>query len=206
MVEQVGDIGADLRVGGEDADVFVDPGGAMVVVARADVAIAADAVGFLANSHCDLGVDFQAEQAIGDMDPRLFEPTGPPDVRGLVESGLELDEHGDLLALFGRLDAGIDDRATAGGAVERDLDGQHVGVVRRLVNELDDRTAERLVRVLNEDIPSSDLGENVDWFVVGLQSWVDNALPLGPAQSRAFDVGDLVERGRVERRSSDVDR
>ena len=89
------------------------------------------------------------------MDPRLLEPTGPPDVRGLVESGLEFDEHGDLLALFGRLDAGIDDRATAGGAVERDLDGQHVGVVRGLVDELDDRAAERLVRVLNEDITSS---------------------------------------------------
>jgi len=74
------------------------------------------------------------------------------------------------------------------------------------VDELDDRAAERLVRVLNEDITSSDLGENVDRFIVGLQSWVDNALPLGPAQSRAFDVGDLVERGRVERRSSDVDR
>ena len=74
------------------------------------------------------------------------------------------------------------------------------------MDELDDRAAERLVRVLDEDITSSDLGENVDRFIVGLQSWVDNALPLGPAQSRAFDVGDLVERGRVERRSSDVDR
>ena len=206
MVEQVGDIGADLRVGGEDADVFVDPGGAVVVVARADMAVAADAVGFLANGHRNLGVDFQTEQAIGDMDPRLFEPTGPPNVRGLVESGLEFDEHGDLLALFGRLDAGIDDRAAAGGAVERDLDGQHVGVVRGLVDELNDRAAERLVRVLNENITSSDLGEDVDRFVAGLQSWVDNALPLGPTQSRAFDVGDLVERGRIERRSSDVDR
>ena len=206
MVEQVGDIGADLRIGGEDADVFVDPGGAMVVVARADVAVAADAIGFLANSHCDLGVDLQAEQAIGDMNPRLFEATGPPDVGGLVEPGLELDEHGDLLALFGRLDAGIDDRAAAGGAVERDLEGQHVGVVRGLVDEPDDRTAERLVRVLDEDITSSDLGENVDRFVVRLHSWVDNALPLGPPQSRAFDVGDLVERGRIERRSSDIDR
>ena len=206
MVEQVGDIGADLRVGGEDADVFVDPGGAMVVVARADVAVAADAIGFLANSHCDLRVNLQAEQAIGDMDPRLFEATGPADVRCLVEPGLELNEHGDLLALFGRLDAGIDDRAAAGGAVERDLDGQHVGVVRGLVDELNDRAAERLVRVLNENITSSDLGEDVDRFVAGLQSWVDNALPLGPTQSRAFDVGDLAERGRIKRRSSDIDR
>ena len=137
------------------------------------------------------------------MDPRLFETTGPADVRCLVEPGLEFDEHGDLLALFGRLDAGIDDRAAAGGAVERDLDGQHVGVVRGLVDELDNRAAERLVRVLDEDISSSDLGENVDRFVVGLQSWVDNALPLGPTQSRASDVGDLAERGRIERRSSD---
>src|SRR6185369_12591418 len=47
-VEQVGQIGPDLRLRGQQADVLVEPGGLRVVVARADVAVAAQPVGLLA--------------------------------------------------------------------------------------------------------------------------------------------------------------
>ena len=49
LVEQAGEVLADLRVGGEQAEVLVEAGGLGVVVAGADVAVAAQPLGLLAD-------------------------------------------------------------------------------------------------------------------------------------------------------------
>ncbi len=48
-----------------------------------------------------------------------------------VEAGLQLDQRRDVLAVLGRLDQGPRDGRVAAGAIERLLDGQHLGIVGR---------------------------------------------------------------------------
>src|SRR4029450_5620670 len=85
VVEQVGQGGADGGVGGEPAEVPLRNGGAGVVVPGADVAVAAHAALLLAHHQGRLGVDLQAREPVGDVDPRFLQAAGPGDVRLLVE-------------------------------------------------------------------------------------------------------------------------
>ena len=117
-----------VGIGGEQADVLVEPGRLGVVVAGADVAVAADPVGLLAHHEQRLGVGLEADEPVDDVHAGLLERAGPADVRRLVEARLELDQDRHLLAPLGRPDQRLDDRAVARGAVERELDGQHLGV------------------------------------------------------------------------------
>ena len=111
-----------------------------VVVAGADVAVAADAVGLLADDEEHLGVRLQADEAVHHVHARFFEHAGPFDVGLFVEARLQLDERDDLLALLGGLDQRAHDRALGpGGAVDRLLDREHVRVGGRLLDELLDR-------------------------------------------------------------------
>ena len=112
VVEQVGEVGAEVGVGGEQAEVFVAVRGLAVVVAGSDVAVPPDAFGFLAHDEQDLGVRLQPHEAVHDVHARFFEDACTFDVRLLVEAGRELDERDDLLALFGGLDQRADDRGS----------------------------------------------------------------------------------------------
>ena len=84
----------------------------------------------------------------------------------LVEAGLDLDQHDDLLAGLGGVDQGTHDRRVAAGAVERLLDGQDVRILGRLLDEALDRRGERLVRVVEQDVALADGGEDVGLLVL----------------------------------------
>jgi hypothetical protein len=84
---------------------------------------------------------------------RLFEGSGPHDVRLLVESSGDLHEHGHLLASLGRPDQGGHHRAVPRGAIQALLDGQDVRVIGSLGHELLDRGRERIVGVMDQDVP-----------------------------------------------------
>ena len=49
-----------------------------------------------------LGVGLQPGDAVDHVAAGVLQPPGPADVAGLVEAGLQLDQHGDLLAVLGR--------------------------------------------------------------------------------------------------------
>ena len=102
VVEEVGEVGAEVGVGGEQPEVFVGGRGLAVVVAGSDVAVAPDAVGFLANDEQHLGVGLQPDQPVHHVHARLFEHAGTFDVRLLVEPRRELDEGDHLHALLRR--------------------------------------------------------------------------------------------------------
>ena len=62
----------------------------------------------------------------------------PLDVVLLVEARLQLDEHGDLLAVLGRTRERRDDRRVGADAVERHLDREDVRVVGGVLEEPED--------------------------------------------------------------------
>ena len=121
---------------GEQPEVFVEASGLGVVVAGADVRVAAqDAVLVLAHDHAELAVRLEPDDAVHDVAAGLLELARPPDVGLLVEAGLDLDEHQHLLAGLGSVDQCVHDRRVTAGAVERLLDGQDVRVVGGLLEE-----------------------------------------------------------------------
>ena len=87
--------------------------------------------------HDGLGIadESRAEVCSNDLeclvrrtDPGALELVGAVEVPRLVEAGLELDEDGDVLAVFRSLDQCIDDARLAGGAVEDLLDGDDIWI------------------------------------------------------------------------------
>jgi len=106
-----------------------------VVVAGADVGVAAQGVALLADHQRQLAVGLQPDQAVDHMAAGLLQLAGPLDVGLLVEARLDLDQDQHLLAGLGGVDQRVHDRRVAGGPVEGLLDRQHVGVVGGLLQE-----------------------------------------------------------------------
>ena len=109
-VEQVRDVGADLRPAGQQPEVRVQARGLRVVVAGPDVDVAAQAAALAADDQRRLRVRLEPDEAVHDVRAGLLQLARPDDVRLLVEAGLDLDEDHDLLALFGRADEVAHDR------------------------------------------------------------------------------------------------
>ena len=80
VVEEVGQVGAEVGISGEEADVLVEPGRRRVVVAGADMAVAPDPARLGPNHQRRLGVGLQPDEA-EDHAPRPV-PHGTPDHRG----------------------------------------------------------------------------------------------------------------------------
>ncbi len=160
LVEHHGGVGAEIFVAGEIAEVGVLLRGDAVVVAGAEMHVAADTVAFAAHDEHDLGVRLEADEPVHHVHALALEGLGPADVALFVEARLELEEDGHLLAVGGGLHQRVDDRRVAAHAVERGLDGQHVGVVGGGAHEVHDRV-ERVVGVVQQDVPLADGGEDV---------------------------------------------
>ena len=113
-------------------------GGGFVVVAGAEVDVAAEAAVLIAGDEGDFGVGFESLDAVNDADPGALEGFGAVEVAFLVEAGLEFDEGGDLFAIFRGAGEGADDARVAGGAVEDLFDGEDLGIDGGFLEEADD--------------------------------------------------------------------
>ncbi len=100
-VEEVGEVRAHLRVGGQQPQVLVQPGSLGVVVARPHVRVTAQHLAFLADDQRQFAVRLEPDQPVHDMAARLLQFARPFDVGLLVEARLDLDEDEHLLAGFG---------------------------------------------------------------------------------------------------------
>jgi len=128
-VKEGGDLGGKRGAGGEKAEVGIQPGGARVVVAGAEMKIRAEVAFFAANKKEGFAVGFQADEAVDDVNAGFFHLFGPGDVVGFVEAGLELHEDGDLLLVAGGLDESVNNGGVAAGAVEGHLNGEDIGIL-----------------------------------------------------------------------------
>ena len=88
----------------------------------------------------DLGVRLQTEEPVHDVDVGLLECAGPADVGLLVAASLVLHQRDDLLPAFrGAYQRANDGAGRTRRPVQRLLDGEHVRVARRMVDERLDR-------------------------------------------------------------------
>ena len=96
------------------------------------MAVAAQAVGFLAYHKAQLAVGLQAHDAVHHVHAGAFQLACPCDVGVFVKACLDFDQCQHLLARMRRVDERVDDRGVAGRAVQRLLDGEHLRIRRSL--------------------------------------------------------------------------
>ena len=200
VVEQVGDVRAELRPAGQQAEVDVLPRRLRVVVAGPDVDVAAQPGPLAPDDERRLGMRLEPDQPVDDVGPGALELARPDDVRLLVEAGLDLDQDDDLLAALGGPDQRLDDGRVARRPVEGLLDRQDVGVVGGLGDEPLDRRGERLVRVVDQDVAGADRGEDVGRLVlVGRdEPRRRDRRPRDGLEVRPVELGDRAQPGQVE--------
>ncbi len=160
QVEQLGQVLAERLAAREEPEVLVDAARPDVVVAGGEMAVAPDAVGLLAHDEARLAVGLEAGDAVDDVRAHFFERARPADVRLLVEARLQLHEDGDLLAVLDGRPQRVRDGRGRAHAVERHLDGEHLGIDGGLAHEARDGV-ERVVRVVHEDVPRADRAPDI---------------------------------------------
>ena len=142
----------------------------------------------------------QADEAVDDVSAGLLQLAGPDDVRLLIEAGLDLDEHDDLLPALGRPDEIADDRRVARCPVERHLDREDFGVLDGLPDESLDGRREALVGVMDQHVTRADNGEHIGRLVlVGRdEARRDDRRPCRALEVQAIKVGDDPEARQIE--------
>ena len=158
--EHVVDVGTDLLVAAQHPEVGVQHRRARVIVARAEVTVAAQLPALAAHHQRELGVRLVADDAVDHVRANLLELRRPVDIGLLVEAGEQLDDDGDFLAALRRVDQDLHHLGVDAGAVHGLLDGHDVGILRGLLDEVDHQP-ERLVRVVQQDVVLADGGEHV---------------------------------------------
>ena len=142
---------AKLLPGGEVTYVGIDLGGRFVVVAGGVVLVDFQFVPRFSDNLGDLGMDFEAGDAVDDVCARLFERLGPDQIVLFVKTRFELDHRGDLLSVVGSVDQRLDDRRVFPHAVEGHPDGEDFGILGSLLNHANDRF-EALIRLQDRHI------------------------------------------------------
>ncbi len=160
-VKQLDHIAAQRIIAREQADIRIERGSAVVVVARPNVAVSAQSVQLLTHGHCELGVGLETDNAVNDVNAGLFKLLSQFHIAMLVEARLKLNEYGNLFAFLGGADERLDKRAVAARSVECHLDRQHMRIVRRLGDEALHACGETLIRVMHQYRTTADYAENI---------------------------------------------
>ena len=170
-----------------------------MVIAGADMHIARERGALAAHHQRQLGVGLEFDEAEHDLHAGALEIARPADIGLFVEARLELDQRGHRFTGFRRLDQRLDDRRFRRGAVERLLDRHHIGIARRLLQELHHHV-ERLVRMVDDEVLLADGGEAVAAVIA-------DALRIARIVGHEFEIGpvELGELGEIVERQHAVD-
>ena len=121
---------------------------------------APDAVGLLTDDERYLRVRLQPEQSVDHVNALAFQGAGPLDVALLVEAGLQLNQHRNLLAAAHRFQEGLHHGRVLADTVEGLLDGEHRRVAGRRIEKLDDGI-EGVEWMVKEDVLAPDSAEDI---------------------------------------------
>ena len=136
----------DCRIGGDHRQVGVELGGFLVVVARAQLRDELQPIFAATRDGADFRVHLVVAEAVDDVASGLLEALRPFDVVAFVEAGAQLEERGDVFAVFCCGDERFGQTRLARQAIQRDFDRNHVGVNGGFLQELHERV-HGLVRV-----------------------------------------------------------
>ena len=91
----------------------------------------------------------KVDEAVGDVHAGTFQLTSPIDVVSFVSAGGQLDEDGNLFAVLRCFEQGVNHRGLRPDAIERGLDGEHIGVAGGGSDQVDDRESVNLEIIIS---------------------------------------------------------
>src|SRR2546427_8674764 len=172
-----------------------------VGVPGADVHVAPDRVALASHDQRRLGVRLELDQAVHHADAPLLELFGPLDVALLVEPGLQLDKDEYFLAASGGAHQCVDDVRAAARAVQRQLDRYYIRVVRGFDHEALYRGLERVVGVVDQDVPLREDREDRSTLLDRHAAAVGRVVQLGERKARELaqpsEIEETVRRIQV---------
>ena len=184
-VENPRHVAPNSGVAGEERQVGVDARGHRMVIAGADMDVGGERGALAADHQRQLGVGFQLDESEHDLHAGAFEVARPADIGLLVEARLELDQRGDRFAGLGGFGQRLDDRGIGRGAIERLLDGDDVGIARRLLQEIHHHV-ERFEGMVDDEILLPDRGE-------AIAAVIAHALGIARRVRHEFEVGPVAD-------------
>ncbi len=131
-----------------------------MVVARAEMGVAPQLTILAAQNQHHLGVGLVAHHAVDHHCPGLLQAAGQLQVGFLIEACPQLDDRGDLFAVTRGFNQCVDDFRVGTRAIERLLDGQDAGILRRLAQQVDHRS-EGFIGVQQQDVLFANHAEDV---------------------------------------------
>ena len=147
-------------IAGEKTQVGVETSGDGVVVAGAEVAVAAgDAVFVATNEESKFAMSLESHDAVEDLHAGVFHAARPANVGGFVEAGHELDDEGGFLG-GGSFNERREDGRVLAGAIERLLHADDGGVFRALLDEVDYRIV-GVVGMVEKDVVLAEFVKDV---------------------------------------------
>src|SRR4029077_14680486 len=149
--EKLSQILADSIVAGEQSVVGVKSRRPRMIVAGADMRVAAKPVVVLAYHQDDFAMRLEADHSVRYVNSEFLEAGRKLDVRRFVEARLQLDDHGNLLAISCCIAEVADYLRIARSPVQGHLDRPNFRVVGSLAQEPFDRSRERLIRMQQQD-------------------------------------------------------
>ena len=151
IVEDVVNGRGEARVAGEQAQIGIETRRRRIVVAGAEMSVAANpTVGFTPRDERQLAVRFQPDDAVKNLHAGILQIARRTNIRCFVDASLQLDHDGDFF-LRCRFDQRAHDGRILAGAIERLLDRENVGILRRAFDEAHDG-AVGIVRVMQKNV------------------------------------------------------
>ena len=167
-----------------------------MIVASRQMHIAAQGAAVAPHHQRHLGVGFVADYAVDDVCAGFFEALRPVDVGFFIETRHQLNHYGHRLAIARGLDQQFHHHRLRAGAIDRLLDGDHLRIVGRLRDEVDDRL-ERLVGMMQQNVAAADAIEDGG---VAQQLARRAGGKGGEFEFRAFDAfDDLLQADQIHR-------
>ena len=131
-----------------------------MVVAGADVGIAAQTARFLPHNQRSLGVRLEPRYAESDVGADALQFGRPVQVALFVEAGLDLHHAGDLLAMLCGPDQRFDKRRIVANPVSGHLDGDGLRIIGSSTDEVFHARVEAVIGMMDQHVTSLDRGED----------------------------------------------
>ena len=155
IVHHLRRIARQQRISGEERQIGIDARRDRMIIAGAEMHIGADRRPFAPDHHAQLGVRFPFHKTIYNLHAGAFQFAGPANILLLVKAGLQFDHRCHRFAGFGGIDQGTHDGAVLAGAIQRLLDGDHIGIGRSLAQE-GQHHFKALIGVMNHQVLAAD--------------------------------------------------
>ena len=120
----------------------------------------------LTNHQRGLGVRLVSNNAVSDMDARIFQFARPQNIARLIKARPQLNQHRHLLTALSGADETGNEWAVTRGAIQALLDANNLRIGSRVLNEFLHRAFERFVGVMQQNVAGANRCKDIGVIII----------------------------------------